>query len=101
MRAQTLAGLSERQKCFTILKDLERTFINLSTLHKWEGVGHDGAAFRFTNETLVATAARKQMQFGFDEWVKNKICHGCGKKGHIKRRCPERGRTRSRDTSRK
>ena len=87
---------SVRQKCFAALKDLEVTYIDLSTGHKWNGVGHNNSAFVTkvkhdddpTLEQSYAMAACHAIPF--EEWVKDKDCHGCGKKGHIKPHCPDR-----------
>ena len=38
------ANKSVKQKCFYVLKDLELPFIDLSTGHNCEGVGHNGSA---------------------------------------------------------
>ena len=53
---------------------------------------HDGAAYRasLTDQALNAYAARGGKPF--DEWVKDKKCHGCGEMGHIEKDCPKRSR---------
>ena len=86
-----------KQKCFAVLKDLETTYIDLSTGHKWEGVGNTESASAFvaqplqevvtTHEQAYAMAARQKIPF--EEWVKDKTCHACGKTGHIKPDCPD------------
>ena len=85
-----------KQKCFAVLKDLETTYIDLSTGHKWNGVGQTNSAFVaqpfqeiITVEQAYAMAARAKIPF--EEWVKNATCHGCGQTGHIKPQCPEKG----------
>ena len=85
-----------KQKCFAVLKDLETTYIDLSTGHKWDGVGQTNSAFVAqplqevitTRDQAYAMAARHDVPF--DEWVKDKTCHACRKKGHIKPDCPEK-----------
>ena len=87
-------NLTVKQKCFMVLKDLESTYIDLSTGHKWDGVGHSNTAFvaQLGDEDsyeAYAMAAREH-KIPWDEWVKDVTCHGCGKKGHIKPHCPDR-----------
>ena len=36
---------SVKQKCLSVLKDLENTYIELSTGHNWTGVGHKSSVF--------------------------------------------------------
>ena len=102
-----------------VLKDLERKFTGLSTKRAWLGVGHEASSFtaglspdptlalpnntpnpaeQFV-QTYLSTfssfhaaeiyAARFGCSLSYDEWVKDKICHNCGEKGHIKRNCPK------------
>ena len=54
------------------------------------GLDHDGVSFRnsMSATALQAMAARRQLPF--DEWVKDKICHGCGERGHIEKDCPKK-----------
>ena len=81
---------SIKQKCFAVLKDLETTYIDLSTADKWTDVSHNTSAFVTeinTREQGYAMAARHQVPF--EEWVKDRECHACGKKGHIKPDCPD------------
>ena len=77
-----------------VLKDLESTYIDLSTGHKWNGVGHSNTAFvtqLVDKDSYEAYAmAAREHKIPWDEWVKNTTCHGCGKKGHIKPHCPDR-----------
>jgi hypothetical protein len=32
-----------------------------------------------------------------DSWKKNILCHDCGKKGHLKRECPNKKTNKSRE----
>ena len=111
-------ALSEKQKCFRSLKDLENTYVNLSTAHQWDGVGHVGAAFRVSPDTSagngdppppglggVNPSARRRVPF--DEWVKTVTCRNCGEKGHLAKDCPNKrnegtrqGQSRDRRTQR-
>ena len=102
-----------------VLKDLERKFTGLSTKCAWLRVGHEPSSFTASlspNPTLTLTnnspnpaeqfvqtylstfssfhaaeiyAARFGRSLSYDEWVKDKVCHNCGEKGHIKRNCPK------------
>jgi hypothetical protein len=94
--ASQLAGDDPKKQLFSILKDLEQNYRDSLTIHKWEGVGHDGATFRaqLTNDSLQAFAARHGKDF--DEWVKNIDCHNCGEKGHIGRDCTKPKKSRPR-----
>ena len=62
-----------KQKCFAILKDLETTYIDLSTGNKWTDVSPNTSAFVTeitTHEQGYAMAARHQIPF--EEWVKDR-----------------------------
>ena len=56
------ANKSMKQKSFDVLKDLELTYIHLSTGHQWEGVGYTGLVLLlYTDDQQysdVAMAAR-------------------------------------------
>jgi len=76
------------------LKDLETTYIDLSTSHKWGGVGHNNSAFvtQITDEDsydAYAMAARDH-KLPYDEWLKNAICRICKEKSHVAPKCPKR-----------
>ena len=87
---------SVKQKCFDVLKDLEATYIDLSTGHKWNGAGDNGSAFltQYADETAEAHALAARNLIPFDEWVKTAECRICKKKGHIAPKCPDRDTTR-------
>ena len=88
------AKQSVKQKCFAVLKDLEATYIDLSTGHKWNGVGHNNSAFvtqvAYDDSYEAYALAAIGERLPYDEWVKEKVCHACGKKGHIAPRCPDK-----------
>ena len=81
---------SPKKTLFKILADLETSFASFAANRKWKGLDHNGHAFRvaLSNTSLTALAARHQIPF--DEWVKEKTCHNCGKKGHINKDCPDK-----------
>ena len=87
-------NLTVKQKCFLVLKDLESTYIDLSTGHKWDGVSHSNAAFvtqLMDEDSYEAYAmAARENKIPFEEWVKTINCHSCGKKGHITPNCPDK-----------
>ena len=87
-------GLTPKKKVFLILKDLERSFVEIQSLHQWVGVGHDGSAFRATrvNNHLSAMAARQQLPY--EDWIKQVICHNCGERGHLSKDCPHAKKAR-------
>mmetsp|Transcript_27606 Transcript_27606/g.47002 ORF Transcript_27606/g.47002 Transcript_27606/m.47002 type:complete len:625 (-) Transcript_27606:849-2723(-) len=89
------ANLSTSKHLFAVLKDLEKKFTELLEADKWNGVGHEGSAFRASlvpaeYDEARALAARFGKRLSYEEWEKNAICHGCGEKGHIKPNCPHR-----------
>ena len=57
-----LAGKSIKQKCFDVLTDLETTYIDLSTGHKWNVTGHSDSVFlasaELTREIYAMTAEK-------------------------------------------
>ena len=67
------------------MKDLEATYIDLSTGHKWNGAGDNGSTFltQYADETAEAHALAARNLIPFDEWVKTAECRICKKKGHI------------------
>ena len=101
-----------------VLKDLEHKLTGLSTKIAWLGVGHEPSSvtagfspnptltlpdnnsdpaewfvqsYLSTFSTFQAAkvyAAWFGRSLSFDEWVKDKTCHHCGSKGHIKNMCP-------------
>ena len=52
-------GLILKHKYFSILKDLEICFTDLSVVHKWEGVGHTASTYsaQMDEDSLLAMAA--------------------------------------------
>ena len=89
---QGLSHLTQKQKCFEVLKDLEITYIALSTQHKWLATGHSGSAFigDIQEDETYARAMAARQRLPFDEWVKTIDCKNCGKKGHIAKDCPDK-----------
>ena len=87
-----LVGKSEKQKCFDVLKDLETTYIDLSTGHKWNVASKTASVFPasadITPETYAMIAGKERLPY--DEWLKNCTCRTCGVKGHIPSKCPQR-----------
>ena len=91
MKSQ-LVGKSEKQKCFDVLKDLETTYIDLSTGHKWNVTIQSTSVFPASadlTKEIYALATGKD-RLPYDEWLKNCLCDNCGKKGHIPSKCPEK-----------
>ena len=89
---QSLSHLTQKQKCFEVLKDLETTYIALSTQHKWLATGHSGSAFigDIQEDETHARAMAARQRLPFDEWVKTIECKNCGVKGHIAKDCPDK-----------
>ena len=83
-------GSSPKTILFKILSDIETAFASFAANKTWMGLDHDGVSFRnsMSATALQAMAARRQLPF--DEWVKDKICHGCGERGHIEKDCPKK-----------
>ena len=85
-----LAGKSVKQKCFDVLKDLETTYIDLSTGHKWNVTRQSTSVFPASadlTKEIYALAAGKD-RIPYEEWLKDCTCHNCGIKGHIPSKCP-------------
>ncbi len=80
----------------SMLDNLEKKYQQIITAKKWEGVGHIGETLT-QNSSFNATIEQEGMEqsyaayvkskfcLPFKEWAKTKICHHCGKKGHV---CP-------------
>ena len=86
---------SLKQKCFSMLRDLEICFTDLSAVHQWDGVGHVGATYftGFDEGSTDAMVAWRQMPF--DDWVKKVKCNNCDVLGHIKIDCPKLAKDQS------
>ena len=98
-----LATMTRREQLFSVLDDLLVKYAELKQAKLWNGVGHERSAFIALTSSLdhssqrdplveyadaCAMAARRGQQLPFAEWVRNKTCHRCGKKGHIEIDCP-------------
>mgnify|MGYP000533322025 CR=1 FL=1 len=96
MLQSQFAHLTPKQQIFKALSDLEMCYISLSTNKKWEGMGHSSSVFLSStlgeddgNNYARAMAVRRH-RIPFDQWVKDIVCNGCGKKGHIEKDCPDK-----------
>ena len=87
-----LAGKSVKQKCFDVLKDLETTYIDLSTGHKWNVTSQSTSVFPASADLTrnIYTMNAGKDRIPYDEWLKNCTCHNCGLKGHIPSKCPSK-----------
>ena len=87
-----LANKSVKQFFFDVLEDLETTYIDLSTGHKWNVTGHSNSAFpasAYLTRDIYAMTTEEHC-LPYDEWLKNCFCDKCGKTGHIPSKCPDK-----------
>jgi hypothetical protein len=81
----------------SICDDLESTYLGKKAALKWNGIGHDAAAFISRSQDLgndvdivteyVAYKATTKNPLPFSEWVKDIECHNCHEKGHTAKMC--------------